>query len=403
MPWKECDRMTLRHELVALARRPDADKSELARRFGVSRKTLYKWLHRTAGAATPDPAAVGPRTPDPLALDPLVLADRSRRPMSSPARTVDDIEQRVLSLRGEHPAWGGRKIRAVLLRSFAARMVPSASTVTRILHRHGLIGEAASDAATPCRRFEHEHPNDLWQIDFKGDFPLTAGGRCHPLTMLDDHSRYNLLLRACVNQQLQTVWDCLTEAFGRYGLPVRMLMDNGSPWGVGHSPACYTRLEVRLMNLDIAVTHGRPYHPQTQGKEERFHRTLNVELLQGRQLADHDHAQRLFDPWRRTYNHERPHEALGLHTPASRYSPSRRRFPATPPEPAYHDHDQVRRLNRVGQLSFGGRTYKLSEAFAGRRIALRPTGHDGVWTASFGRFRVAILDTREGLTTMVRN
>jgi transposase InsO family protein len=393
MPWKECDRMSLRQELVALARREEVDRSELARRFGVSRKTLYKWLHRAAAAGDPGPPV----------LDPSVLADRSRRPIDSPAKTVDDIEQRVLQIRHEHPAWGGRKIRAVLLRSFAAQMVPSASTVTRILHRHGLIGEAASEAARPYVRFEHERPNDLWQIDFKGDFPLTAGGRCHPLTMLDDHSRYNLLLKACVNQRLATVWDCLTEAFGRYGLPVRMLMDNGSPWGVGHSPACYTRLEVRLMNLDIATAHGRPYHPQTQGKEERFHRTLKVELLQGRQLSDRDHAQRLFDPWRQMYNHERPHEALGLNTPASRYTPSPRRFPAAPPEPIYHTGDEVRSVNPVGQLSFGGRTYKLSEAFAGRRVALRPTTQDGLWSAHFGRFRIAILDVREGLVTMVRN
>lgn len=394
MPWKECDRMSLRHELVALARQADADKSELARRFGVSRKTLYKWLHRTAGSAG---------EPKPTGIDPAALLDRSRRPIDSPGKTVDDIEQRVLTIRHDHPAWGGRKIRAVLLRSFAPQMVPSASTVTRILHRHHLIGQAASDAARPYQRFEHEHPNDLWQIDFKGDFPLVAGGRCHPLTMLDDHSRYNLLLAACTNQRMQTVWDCLTGAFTRYGLPVRMLMDNGSPWGVSHSPACYTQLEVRLMSLDVAVTHGRPYHPQTQGKEERFHRTLNVELLQGRQLTDRDHAQRLFDPWRQMYNHERPHEALGLSTPASRYTPSRRRFTPTPPEPTYHHGDVVRSLNPVGQLSFGGRTYKLSEAFAGRRIALRPTTHDDTWTAHFGRFTIAVLDVPDGLVTMVRN
>jgi transposase InsO family protein len=382
MPWKACDLMSLRLELMALAVQPDADRSALARRYGISRKTLYKWLDRFGGQ------------------DPSVLADRSRRPRHSPSQTPPDLEAHVLEIRTQHPAWGPRKIHAVMCRSLSR--TPSVSSIGRILRRNDCIHPQASEAAERYRRFEHPHPNDLWQMDFKGDFALAAGGRCHPLTILDDHSRYNLLLAACPNQQRTTVMHWLTDVFGRYGLPRRMLMDNGSPWGVTHSPECYTELEVQLLSLDVTVSHGRPYHPQTQGKEERFHRTLNVELLQQRQLIDLPDAQRAFDPWRRMYNHERPHEALGLATPASRYTASHRSLPRRIEPPAYHDHDQVRGLNPVGQMQFRGKTYKLSEAFGGRRVAVRPTQADGVWSVHFSRFRIAVLDERDGSVRMVR-
>lgn len=384
MPWKACDRMSLRLELMALAQQPGADRSALARRFGVSRKTLYKWLGR-----------FGDR-------DPARLCDRSRRPRRSPNQTDPQIEAQALSIRGDHPAWGPRKIHAVMLRRLPCEQVPSVSTLGRVLRRHDCISQQASDAAKTYQRFEHPHPNDLWQMDFKGDFALAGGGRCHPLTLLDDHSRYNLLLAACPNQQRSTVLSRLHEVFRRYGLPRRMLMDNGSPWGVSHTAECYTRLEVELLGLDIAVTHGRPYHPQTQGKEERFHRTLNVELLQHRQLFDLPDAQRAFDPWRRMYNHERPHEALGLATPASRYTISQRTLPERIEPPSYHEHDLVRSLNPVGQAEFKGRTYKLSEAFGRRRVAMRPTTDDGVWSVHFSRFRIAVLDERDGSVRMVR-
>ena len=383
MPWKACDLVTLRLELLALAQQPGADRSALAKRYGISRKTLYKWLARFADC------------------DPAALADRSRRPRNWPNQTGPLVEAHALAIRRSHPAWGPRKIHAVMLRQLPFDQVPSISSIGRILRRNDCIATQASEAGGRYRRFEHPHPNDLWQMDFKGDFALAGGGRCHPLTVLDDHSRYNLLLAACPNQQMTTVLQQLTDVFRRYGLPHRMLMDNGSPWGVGHSPECYTRLEVELLSLDIAVSHGRPYHPQTQGKEERFHRTLNVELLQQRQLIDLPDAQRAFDPWRQMYNHERPHEALGLATPASRYTASRRSLPERIEPPHYHEHDLVRSLNPVGQVKLHGRTYKLSEAFGRRRVALRPSGDD-VWSVYFSRFRIAVLDERDGSVRMIR-
>ena len=386
MPWKACDLVTLRVELMALAQQPDADRAMLARRYGVSRKTLYKWLARFRERAC----------------DPVALADRSRRPLRSPGQVDAQIEAHALSIRQAHPAWGPRKIHAVMRRSLPIEQLPSVSTIGRILRRNDCISTQASEAAQRYQRFEHPFPNDLWQMDFKGDFALAGGGRCHPLTVLDDHSRYNLLLAACSNQQRATVLSELREVFRRYGLPRRMLMDNGAPWGVSHSPECYTQLEVELLSLDIAVTHGRPYHPQTQGKEERFHRTLNVELLQHRQLLDLPEAQRAFDPWRQMYNHQRPHDALGLATPASRYAPSSRSLPERIEPPSYHAHDLVRSLNPSGQLPFRGRCYKLSEAFAHRRVALRPTATDGLWSVHFSRFEIATLDERDGSVRMMR-
>ena len=150
------------------------------------------------------------------------------------------------------------------------------------------------------------------------------------MTVLDDHSRFSILLQACANERTETVRECLTAAFRLYGLPVRMLMDNGSPWG-NDANHPRTPLTVWLMRLGIQVSHGRPYHPQTQGKEERFHRTLNVELLQGRRFADWATCQAAFDRWRGVYNTERPHQALDLATPISRYTPSPRSFPETLP------------------------------------------------------------------------
>lgn len=385
MPWKECDRMSLRRELVCLARHPDANASGLAQRYGVSRKTLYKWIkrHRDLGEAG--------------------LYDRSRRPHCSPNRTADDLQARILQVRDAHPAWGGRKIHAYFSNKGHSRL-PAPSTITAILHRHQRISPEASRAAQSYVRFERASSNELWQNDFKGDFALLDGGRCFPLTIVDDHSRFALCLEACSNQQWQTVRCCWEKVFRRYGLPRAMLMDNGAPWGVSHSVECYTRLEVWLMRQDVRVLHGRPFHPQTQGKEERFHRTLNVQLLQGRRFERLEEVQRAFDPWRQMYNQERPHEALGQKVPASAYLPSLRNYVEGAPATTWQfaPEDQLRRLNPVGQLQWRGHAYKLSEAFGGETVAVRAAAQDGVWRVYFGRFCMGMLDERDKSSRLVR-
>ena len=291
MPWKESTCMSERHEFVLLASAPEANVSLLCRRFSISRKTGYKWLTRyLAGGAA-------------------ALCEQSRRPHNSPRRTEQSVQERVLALRSEHPAWGGRKLRARLA-ALGRTELPAASTITAILRRHGRVAPEASQRRRPFCRFEHAAPNDLWQMDFKGDFALGAG-RCYPLTVLDDHSRFSLGLRACRSQHREGVQEALTSIFGRYGLPRRMSMDNGFPWGLfvgGRSR--WTQLTLWLVRLGVRVSHSRPYHPQTQGKDERFHRTLKLELLRGSAWRDLAECQQSFDRWRTAYNCERPHEAL---------------------------------------------------------------------------------------------
>jgi hypothetical protein len=241
-------------------------------------------------------------------------------------------------------------------------------------------------------------------MDFKGHFPL-ADGRCHALTVLDDHCRYAVGLRACADETDPTVRGELTRLFRCYGLPAAILADNGAPWGAaGRHEAPYTAMGVWLLQLGVALYHGRPRHPQTQGKDERFHRTLDVELLQHWRFADFAACQLAFDEWRQVYNEERPHEALGLAVPASRYRPSPRCFPETLAAPEYHDGDIVRRVSTDGYVSFQGRKWKMSQAFQGHMVALRPSLQDGVWQVFFSRFRVAQIDlgNPEGMQQSVR-
>jgi hypothetical protein len=228
-------------------------------------------------------------------------------------------------------------------------------------------------------------------MDFKGHFRLGNQERCHPLTVLDDHSRYSLCLQACRNQQTGTVQQQLTATFRRYGLPERMLMDNGSPWGndLAHQ---YTPLTVWLLRLGVAVIHSRPYHPQTQGKDERFHRSLKVEVLAQRVFADFVRMQSRFDEWRYCYNHVRPHEALEMAVPASRYQPSPRSFSEQLPPIEYSSIDQVRKVQSNGHITFRRHEFSIGKAFCGYPVALRPTATDGVFDVYFATHRIVQVD-----------
>lgn len=351
-----------RKEFVMLARCPKANMAELCARFGISRKTGYKWLNRFAATGS--------------------MTDESRRPHYSPRRTDPKVVEHVIALRAEHPAWGGRKLRRRLL-DLGEPGAPAASTITEILRRHDLLDTLAR-ASGPWQRFVRPRPNDLWQLDFKGHVPC-RDGRCHPLTALDDCSRFALILEACADEKWLTVQRALTEAFRRYGLPWEMLMDNGSPWG----GEFFTRLTIWLMRVGIIVTHGQPSHPQTQGKEERFHRTLRAELMGDALPWDLTECQRRFDHWRHIYNTERPHEAIGLETPVSRYRVSPRVFPETLPPIEYGAGDQVRRVQAEGWVCFQGRELKVSKALRGQLIAFRPEpSSDGVWTIFFCRQQI---------------
>jgi transposase InsO family protein len=375
MPWQEVSTVSLRQEFVSLASREDATIRALCRRFGISPQTGYTWLRRYQAAG------------------PSGLVDRSRRPRSSPRQTPAAVEAAVLALRDEHPTWGGRKLAAVLRARGAP--APHPATITAILRRHGRLGPPDRRSPPRWQRFEQVAANQLWQMDFKGHFALGASGaRCHPLTVLDDHSRFALGVLACADESGPTVQACLTRLFRRYGLPDRMLMDNGSPWGsaAGHA---WTPLGVWLLRLGIGVQHGRAYHPQTQGKDERFHRTLQADVLQGRVFGDLPAAQAAFDTFRQTYNHLRPHEACGLQPPSSRYQVSARPFPAALP-PIEYDHGlPVRRVQQGGRLAWQGRQFRVPRAFRGYPVALRPTAVDQTWTVYFLRYPIATLDLRQ--------
>lgn len=354
MPWKACDAMELRREFVELALHDGANIRELCRRFGVSPPTGYKWLARHRAGES--------------------LGDRSRKPLESPGKTVAAMEELIVAARHEHPAWGGRKLKR-WLENRGINGVPSASTITGMLRRHGLLSPPAGPSGKGWQRFEREAPNELWQIDYKGWFELAGGGRCHPLAMIDDHSRYNLLLEPCAGETFVELQPLLEGAFRRYGLPAAILCDNGKPWGDGQGH--FTQCEAWLLRLGVKVHHGRPRHPQTQGKEERFHRTLNAEVLSRTMVwKDRGHCHREFTRWRGIYNTERPHEALGGAVPASRYELSRREMPVRLWEAGewYGGDDVIRKVLDKGIVSFGNVLWSVGEAFKGQEVALRQTG-----------------------------
>jgi transposase InsO family protein len=374
MPWREVTRVSLREEFVRLAGQAGSNKRELCRRFGISAKTGYKWLARHAVEGSGG------------------LEDRSRRPRRSPARTAAEIEQRVILLRREvHGSWGARKLARVLARAGGPVLAPS--TVTGILRRAGLLNHTAPPPR-PFQRFQRAAPNELWQMDFKGHFPLFTGAHCHPLTVLDDHSRFSVVLNACADERGETVRRVLVGAFRRYGLPVQMLMDNGPPWGWGSDPNHpFTAFGLWLIRLGIRVSHGRPYHPQTQGKDERFHRTLKFEVLRHFNFTTLEHCQREFDTFRDRYNLLRPHDALDLATPISRYRPSPIPFPESLPPIDYPAGLEVRKVQAAGWFSYRGRLFRVSKALRGLPIALRQSDQrDSLREVLFCHQPVALID-----------
>lgn len=369
--------MSERLTFVRLAEQDDANISELCRQFQISRKTGYKLLarYRQAGEAG--------------------LIDRSRRPHHSPHQTPPAVVAAVLAVRAVHPAWGGRKIQRWLTRQGLA--APSPSTITHILHQHGQLETTPFPAPVTWQRFVAERPNDLWQIDFKGGIQLIQEA-VFPLSVLDDHSRYALGLFACRGalwaQQLTTVRAHLTALFIHYGLPRRILTDNGPPWGSSGQDGI-TALEAWWIQLGILVSHGRFYHPQTQGKVERFHGTLARELLQQPLAVDRPTCQVIFDHWRDSYNQERPHEALDLAVPIERYVPSPRPLPAVLTPLVYPPGDAVRRVNAHGVISFQHRRYFVGRGVAGQPVAVRPDPDGQRPTVYFCDQLIKVLDRKQ--------
>ena len=376
MPWREVSAMDERREFVRLALHDGANRRELCRRFGISPDVGYKWLSRWLA---------GDRE----------LADQSRRPHQSPRRTSDDLEAQVLRVRDAHPAWGSRKIAKSLQRD--GIKPPAISTIHEILCRNGRVARPAGGPPAH-QRFEREAPNSLWQMDFKGWVRLADATLCHPLTVIDDHSRFSVCLDACADQRGGTVQSRLEKTFRRYGLPEAFFVDNGTPWG-DPSGQRWTRFGVWLLKLGVDVLHSRPYHPQSRGKNERFHRTLAAEVFALESFQDLAAVQRAFDRWREVYNFDRPHEALGQEVPGSRYRPSPRAMPDRLPEVEYDEGEVVRKVSTTKDyVSFRGRLWKVPMAFRGERLAIRAEANDGCYGIFLGSHQVASINLSEPTT-----
>lgn len=364
MPWQKESVMSQRKRLVEQMLLPGANVSDLCLHWNISRPTAYKWLRRYKEGGWE------------------ALEDVSKEPVNQPNKTPDAIEQVVIVAHKEFPFWGPYKLQQYLLNEQLLDTVPSHPTIERILKRHGCEVITSNQSPPAKIRFERSQPNELWQMDFKGSF-MTQVERCHPLTVLDDHSRFSIGLRACPDEKNETVQCQLIKLFKEFGLPQQINVDNGSPWGdtgLEHM----TRLEVWLMKLGVRLSHSAPFHPQTNGKDERFHRTLKLEVLHLRQYKNPMEMQKVFDRWRHIYNFKRPHQGIDNKTPSSRYCVSTRKFPGQLIEYDYGPDEIVRTVTKdSGEFSFKGHSYYAGKALCGERIAVKETDKANIYTVCF--------------------
>jgi transposase InsO family protein len=344
MPWRTMEVQQQRVEFVTAAKRGTQSFRSLCEEFGISRPTGYLWLHRYEQEGLRG------------------IVERSRRPEVSPQRKGGWVEQRVVEVRQRYPDWGARKLRVLLAREGIAL---GRNTIHRILLRQGLVKEC--DQHPPAvQRFEREQPNQLWQMDFKGPkgWPQPVG----PLSVLDDHSRYVVVLAANGNTDGQPVRKQLESAFEECGVPQAMLMDHGTPWWNQQSPSGRTKLSLWLMRQGIGLCWSRIRHPQTQGKVERFHGCLQRALR--RRGIPQQSLQEWLDAYRWEHNHVRPHEALELRTPASVWRPSERRYDPQPRRWEYPAGSWVLKVDAQGKIEVQARKWKISKALSGEWVRL---------------------------------
>jgi transposase InsO family protein len=360
-----------RNEFLQAVRKNEQTISGLCREFGISRPTAYKWIERYEQGEG--------------------LSDQSRAPHHQHNRTTAEIETAILALRRENPAWGGKTIREVLARQ-GNEGLPCAKTCSNILARNGCVDPGESLKHRPFRRFVRECSNELWQTDFKGDFLLQDGSRCYPLTILDDMSRFSIRIEP--KPDTKGVMTSFEAAFRKFGLPEAVLSDNG-PQFAGYGGG-YTQFERWLMDHGVLPIHGRVMHPQTQGKIERFHRTMNQELLRHTTIPNHLEASVIMEDWRNKYNSERPHSALGMKTPAEVYQPSERIYVDNTPRHEYGGNYPIRKVNNWGYLRFDHVGVYLSETMADTYLEIRSDLKDGVFSVCYRGFKIADVDAVAG-------
>ena len=371
MPWESRTVEEQRREF-AQAAMCCSNFSALCREFGINRHTGYKWKERYAAHQS--------------------LLDRSRRPHTCPSKTPEEVELLILTMRADNPGWGARTIRDVLLAE-GHHNIPCAKTVNNILNRYGCISPEESQKRQPFTRFEKELCNQMWQTDFKGEFRMADNNYCYPLDIMDDHSRFAIRVVPRLSTA-NVVIPVFTEAFREFGLPDSILSDNGAQFA-GFKKG-YTKFERWLMDLDILPIHGRIKHPQTQGKIERFHRTMKQELLNHTTIANIEDAENKLYNWREKYNNIRPHEALGMKRPGDVYEPSQRQYIEDIKKYEYGGEYHVIKVNNWGYVRFDKWQVYLSETMIGQYIEFRPSSDGETFAACYRNFKIAEFDTQEG-------
>jgi putative transposase len=380
MPWEETTRMQQRVWFISDLESCLYTMTELCERYGISRKTGYKWAERYVAQGVDG------------------LKDRSRAPKGCSHGTAVELVEVLVELRQSHPTWGPRKLLAVLRKRKPDLAWPAASTVGGILKRRGLIEGGQRRARRPYPHpgrpsVQASAPNQVWSGDFKGQFRTGDGVLCYPLTVADGYSRFLLGVEGLDSVSESQAWPVFERLFREHGLPEALRTDNGSPFASAGAVGGLSRLSVRWIKLGIRLERIEPGHPEQNGRHERMHRTLKQETARP-PAASRAAQQQRFDQFRRVYNEQRPHEALAQQTPGELYCPSLRSYPSRVPEPEYPGHFEVRSVRRNGEIKWQGELLFLSEALAGERVGLEEY-ENGLWSVSFGSLLLARFDEKE--------
>ena len=365
--------------ILSYAENPRLSKTPLwgayCARFGISRKTGYKWVERYEHGGVE------------------LLTEKSRASFSHPNAVAESVVEEILDARRKHPRWGPRKLLVVLKRRKPDLLLPVSSTVGEILKRNGLIKPRRRKTYSSNhakKTGDYELPNSTWCADFKGHFPV-GGKRCHPLTISDGHSRYLLACKGLSRPQFDGVQRGFEEVFKEYGLPDRIRTDNGAPFST-LAPAGLSKLAVWWIRLGIMPERIMPGRPDQNGRHERMHRTLKAETALPPRSSMRA-QQQAFNKFREEYNHERPHEALDLEVPASIYQRSNREFPRKLPEPEYPVHFKVERVYPNGVVTCDYTQWYLSACLGGELVGMEEVD-SGRWKVYFGPVPLGIIDAR---------
>ena len=373
MPWKECHVVDERLRFVA--RLMEGEKmAVLCDEFGISRKTGYKIYDRYQ--------EVGVRG----------LTDRSRRPHRHANQLPLVIEKMIIQLKREYPSWGAPKIRERLKQRYPHVACPAISTVHAVLDRHGLVSVRRRRRRPPLtgtRRSEPTAPNALWCADYKGEFLLANRRYCYPLTITDYASRYLIACEALSTTKEKYAFGVFERAFQDFGLPDAMRTDNGVPFASAHALYGLSKLAVWWLRLGIRLERIAPGHPEQNGRHERMHLTLKNEATRPAS-ANVLQQQGRFDTFVHRYNTERPHQALDMTTPASRYTPSTRPYGGVE-ELEYPFHDWTAVITHCGRLCYQRRKINVSQVFGGQKVGVKQVG-DHIWLVTFMDYDLGYFD-----------